>query len=313
MKHLFLTLFFFCNFLISGFEQSTIVLRETDHIPISSMTKNDQILAFDSEVFCLDPVAIGPIKILVDSYVVIDLLNNDCPIICSRFQRFLTINNEWKKAIDLSVDDCLQGAESVFIQSISVINEPIILYDLCVVPHHTFCVGKQKVVAHNFVPFIVITFSWFFGAGTAFEWTIFGGIAAGIGVLGCAMNKNNKKKKVTVKPIIKPNQSGNGTDPDKNDDDNERKFNIISKTVFFKKVKDKYRYDKQTGLYKRIKDKEGLKCTRTGKDIEFLEWDGQHGDVEAYSRGENHLGSIRPSDGVMYKGPRNDRQMYKKK
>jgi hypothetical protein len=159
------------------------------------------------------------------------------------------------------------------------------------------------VVAHNFVPCIVITLSWLFGAGTAVEWSIVGGIiAAGVGVLGCAMNKNDKKKKVTVTPVVSIAMP-NPIDPDDDKKEKERKFNEMSKTEFFKKVKEDYRYDKQAGLYRRIKDKEGLRCSRTNKEIEYLKWDGQHGDVEAYAANEAHLGSIRPSDYVMYRDP----------
>jgi hypothetical protein len=143
------------------------------------------------------------------------------------------------------------------------------------------------------------------------EWSlgILAGIAAFGSLFGFAMNKNHKKEKMTIKPVIKPNQSNSDNDPNKDDDDNERKYNVISKTVFFKKVKDKYRFDKQTGLYKKIKGKEGLRCSRTGKEIEHLKWDGQHGDVEAYASNESHLGSISPSDYEMYKGPKIGRKL----
>jgi hypothetical protein len=310
MKHLFLLLLFSFNFLVSGFEPSTIVWTDIGHVPISSIAKNDQILAYDTKSFCHDCVAIAPIKISVDLHAVITLENDDKPIICSQFQQFLTIDNEWKKATELSAGDCLQAVQPVTISSIELINKPITLYDLCVVPHHTFCVGNKKVVAHNFVPFIGITLSLLFGAGTALEWSIAGGIAAGFGIFGFAMNKNHKKPKVTVKPIISPNQSGSGGGPDKDDnDDNERKYNIISKTAFIKTVKDKYRYDKQIGLYKKIKGKKGLRCSRTNKEIEYLKWDGTHLDVEAYDKGKNHLGSICPNDYVMYRDPDPGREL----
>ena len=309
MKHLFLLLLFSFNFLVSGFEPSTIVWTDIGHVPISSIAKNDQILAYDTKSFCHDCVAIAPIKISVDLHAVITLENDDKPIICSQFQQFLTIDNEWKKATELSAGDCLQAVQPVTISSIELINKPITLYDLCVVPHHTFCVGNKKVVAHNFVPFIGITISLLFGAGTALEWSIAGGIAAGFGIFGFAMNKNHKKKKMVIMPVVSVAMP-NPIDP--NDDDEkekERKFNEMSKTEFFKKVKGDYRFDKQLNVYVRIKGKEGLKCSRTGKDIEFLEWDGLHLDVEAYGSNKAHLGSIRTSDYVMYKGPKPKRKL----
>jgi hypothetical protein len=91
----------------------------------------------------------------------------------------------------------LQGIETVYGASIELINQPIFLYDLCVVPHHTFCVGDKKIVVHNFIPFIGLTLSVAFGTGVA-EWSLgfLAGVAvAGLGIFGCAMNKNHKKPK----------------------------------------------------------------------------------------------------------------------
>lgn len=310
MKHLYLFLLFFCNFLVSGFEQSTIVWSNPEQAQISSIAKNETVIAFDTGHFYPEKVAIAPIPVLVDSYIVIHFENEIQSVVCSRFQQFLTTDDQWIKAIDLKSGDCLQGIEPVYVASTELINKPIILYDLCVIPHHTFCVGDKKIVAHNFIPFIGLTLSVAFGTGVA-EWSlgILAGIAAFGSLFGFAMNKNHKKEKMTIKPVIKPNQSNSDNDPNKDDDDNERKYNVISKTVFFKKVKDKYRFDKQTGIYKKIKGQKGLRCSRTNKEIEYLRWDGQHGDVEAFADKNTHLGSIRPSDNVMYRDPERGRKV----
>jgi hypothetical protein len=159
MKHLYLFLLFFCNFLVSGFEQSTIVWSDSGETQVSLITKNETVIAFDAGHFYPDQVAIAPIKILVDSYVVIHFENEVQPVVCSRFQQLLTTDDQWIKAIDLKSGDCLQGIEPVYVASIELINKPIILYDLCIVPHHTFCVGDKKIVVHNFIPFIGLTLS----------------------------------------------------------------------------------------------------------------------------------------------------------
>jgi hypothetical protein len=99
--------------LVSGFEQSTIVWSDSGQIQVSLITKNETVIAFDAGHFCSDRVALAPIKILVDSYVVIHFENEVQPVVCSRFQQFLTTDDQWIKAIDLKSGDCLQGIEPV--------------------------------------------------------------------------------------------------------------------------------------------------------------------------------------------------------
>ncbi len=232
IKHLYLFLLFFCNFLVSGFEQSMIVWSDSGQTQISSIAKNETVIAFDIRHFYPEKVEIAPIPVLVDSYIVIHFENEIQSVVCSRFQQFLTTDDQWIKAIDLKSGDCLQGIEPVYVASTELINKPIVLYDLCVIPHHTFCVGDKKIVVHNVIPFIGLTLSVAFGTGVA-EWSlgILAGIAvAGLGIFGCAMNKNHKKSKMTLKPVVSVAISSPGN-PNPNDDNDDEDF--------FKKIKER--------------------------------------------------------------------------
>jgi len=45
------------------------------------------------------------------------------------------------------------------------------------------------------------------------------------------------------------------------------------------------------------------KTSGTGKNQQFYQWDYTHGDIEVYDRNGNHLGSMDPKTGKMYKDP----------
>jgi hypothetical protein len=92
-----------------------------------------------------------------------------------------------------------------------------------------------------------------------------------------------------------PNKNNNKNN-NKNDDDKERKKNTITKSEFFKKVKDHYEHYRD-GVYRRKRNTKGI------EDAEYLQWDHLHGDVEAYSKSRIHIGSIDPEKLTLYKGP----------
>ncbi len=88
-------------------------------------------------------------------------------------------------------------------------------------------------------------------------------------------------------------------DPEEEDDDdsnNKRIINKITKTEFFKKVKDKYEHYKDS-IYRRKKNAQGI------ENAEYLQWDHVHGDIEAYNKAGRHIGSIDPKTLRLYKGP----------
>jgi len=87
-----------------------------------------------------------------------------------------------------------------------------------------------------------------------------------------------------------------GPNKNNNDDDKERKKNTITKSEFFKKVKDHYEHYRD-GVYRRKRNAKGI------ENAEYLQWDHLHGDVEAYNKAEHHIGSIDPQTLRLYKGP----------
>jgi len=99
-----------------------------------------------------------------------------------------------------------------------------------------------------------------------------------------------KNKLVSIAFSGGPNRGPN-EDPDK-----KRVINKITKTEFFKQVKDQYEHW-QNGIYKRKPAAKGI------ENAEYLKWDYRHNDVEAYSKAQVHLGSINPNTLKLYKPP----------
>jgi len=103
--------------------------------------------------------------------------------------------------------------------------------------------------------------------------------------------------------------AGGGYNPDPDDDNNEednkeRKFNTISKSEFFKKIKNEYEHFRN-GIYKRKHGTKGI------EDAEYLNWDNLHNDVEAYGKNKWHLGSIDPKTLKLYKAAVATRKIFK--
>jgi len=165
--------------------------------------------------------------------------------------------------------------------------------------HLFFQIAEQELLTHNFFP-IVIGVTWLFGLGSIeFAGFNIAAIIAGTAV-GIKLFKSKKcnESKVAIKPYIRVSVNGC---PDPNDDDDEkdshvkkRKFNKVSKSEFFKKIKNDYEYWKD-GIYRRKHRAKGI------ENAEFLKWDHLHGDVEAYSKSKMHLGSIDPETLMLYK------------
>lgn len=159
------------------------------------------------------------------------------------------------------------------------------------------------------------------GAATIYLAPFFlGGIALGVGVVATyeffARPKDAvffAKKPVANIPQYIPNSPQNNVpnspNPQKPNEPKERKFNKVQRTEAMNRIKENYRYDKQHKAYTLKDNGTPIKCTRTGKTVKHIDWDGQHGDIEAYVHADRHLGSLDPENFSMYKGPVSGREL----
>ena len=154
---------------------------------------------------------------------------------------------------------------------------------------------EQGLLTHNAAPVIVVSLAWLFGEGLKFAGLSIGASALGTYV-GVELYNKNKQSNAAFDFSPQPGTCG-GYNPDPDDNENsERKFNTLSKSEFFKTVQKDYEHYRN-GIYKRKKGAKGI------EKAEYLEWDHLHSDVEAYSKGGKHLGSIDPKSLRIYKGP----------
>src|SRR5690606_39191637 len=177
--------------------------------------------------------------------------------------------------------------------------EPTLTYQISTIAPYNFFVTDQELLTHNFFPLITIGATWLFGLGSV-EFTGLS-IATILGSTVIGIKLFNKHGKETPTCTITPQGSSmyGGFNPDPDDDDNKsstkRICNTISKTDFFKSVKNDYEHYRGD-IYVRKHRAKGL-----DKKAEYLRWDHLHNDVESYDIRGRHLGSYDPKTLKLYK------------
>lgn len=175
---------------------------------------------------------------------------------------------------------------------------PTNVYYISTTYPHTFFVSEQELLTHNIAP-VAAGLVWAFGGGLEF-------VSATIGtaIFGSAIGIHLYKKQANAGQFTPSIQSGGtygGYNPDPDDENKERIFNTISKSEFFKQIKDEYEHYRN-GIYRRKRGAKGI------ENAEYLEWDHLHNDVEAYCKSKRHIGSINPKTLKIYKAAIRHRQ-----
>lgn len=291
-----------------GFVNGTLVNANNQFICIEDLNSNDYVTSYHTE-HRLKNYPITHISYYIsDNYIQIYI--NNTYILAAPDQKFYSPSkSEWIEAQKLKPYSLLLCYDNsiVFIKKIKRIYQPVRIYSLTVDHSHTFCVSSYNILAHNCEP------------GTLAATTVISlafppaapvilGLQVAIGTIfatvGCYHAYKHHQKQKTFAQIaeeVKINSCSNGNPQDPNDDDEDnaeennekpnqvknRTLNTIAKSEFFKRISNYYKNWKQ-GIYKRIRGQKGI------EDAEYLEWDHTHGDVEAYDRARNHIGSINP-------------------
>ena len=123
-----------------------------------------------------------------------------------------------------------------------------------------------------------------------------------------AYHANRAAQNAAKKASANAPTSTGAPSPKKPEEPKDRIINQVQRTEAMKKIKENYRYDKQSNSYKLKDNGSSIKCSRTGKEVTNVSWDGAHGDIEAWkgTGSRDHLGSLDPKTWEMYKGPAND-------
>ena len=221
---------------------------------------------------------------------------------------FVQSVSDWCFAYDLNVGQILLSDRlgEVKIQAIKKIIQETKFFDFKIVDRrHSFCVGQQGILVHNWA--FVLGVAYVFGEGWAFNIS-----ATLLGFIGITLiNSKNKWKKPNVK--VNPEKmgdylnfgSGGSSDPEKEPDDKknkkskakERKQNTVSKPDFAEKIKKSYQKVRNRKFWKLKKGEEPI------NKAEYLEWDYLHQEVETYNKQGDHLGAINPQTRRLSKPP----------
>ncbi len=319
---LFLTYFNFTTSLYApGFIAGTLIRTPKGYTEIEQ-------LSFRDKVICCNPKK----RAYINS-VITDLKSQFLPeliqitvadeLISAAPDQLFFVQSEfrWCYACELNIGQTLLSDRlgEVKIQAIKKIIQETEFFDFKIADRqHSFCVGQQGILVHNWV--FVLGAAYVFGEGWAFSLS-----AALLGFLGITL-VNSKHKWKAPKVKINPENmgeylnfdSGRSGGPEKDPDENkknkksnknknqknstelqskERKQNTVSKPDFAKKIKKSYQKVRNRKLWKLKNGEEPI------NKAEYLEWDYLHQEVETYNKQGEHLGAVNPETRRLSKLP----------
>ncbi len=311
MKYFFIFILIHATVYSEGFVSGTLVHTPTKLVPIEQLNPGNHITSVYDLAQPKTYSVVNTHTFTTDFYVIIGIENT---YICAApNQRFYSITKQnWVTADTLEAHDTLLCYNNMVVQvsTIQQVQQSVKMYALSVNESHVYCVSPFAIITHNFEPAsLAATATLSIACPPAAPiimgaQAIFTGIMAGFGCY-VAYKKYRQKKKTfaSIDKKSKNNNYHNNNGPKKPKDDEHdgyqnHKKNIVTKTAFFKKMKDQYKYYRED-IYKKISGIRGL-----DKKTEYIKWDHLHNDVEAFDRGGRHLGSYDPQTLRLYKPPK---------
>ena len=292
---LLLCLILWINPLLSSVTTGTLIKTSNGHTTVEHVIVGDKVVAYDPKKSVPTSIITHITSKTTDTVIAITTRKGTF-YACPDQQFFDPILQKWIIAEDITTDTFFLDAQLNFCPCLhveSIHSKPITTYRITTTKPHTFFITEQELLAHNAFP-IVIGLAWLFGGGLEFAGATIGTALLG-SYVGVQLYNAQKQKAQNCNVEFHVIPCGSPC-PDPNDEDKERVFNTISKSDFFKKVKNDYEHYKN-GIYRRKKGAKGI------EKAEYLEWDHLHGDVEAYTKSYRHLGSIDPRTLRLYKSP----------
>ena len=286
--------------------QGTLVSTPLGFVAVEDLHPGDRVKSIDAKELVITNITICTVDTVI--CVVTDKTN----LCLSKDHRLYDpVLAKWVPVKSFIAGSALldRKAHCCLVQSVNSINSPCLVYEISLEAPHQFYVSDAELLTHNFVP-IAVGISFAIGSGISIS-----GIGMGIGALGLGLwHKIKGSKKVELAQFDMGQQmrqqrnaqnknaeqsaaGGPPEDPKKDDKDKKkRKINEVSKSEFFKSVKNRYEHWRN-GIYKLKKGKDPI------EGAEYMEWDHLHDEVEIYNAGRKHLGAINPKTYVLMKDP----------
>ncbi|MCX5922987.1 MAG: Hint domain-containing protein [Candidatus Dependentiae bacterium] len=273
---LLLILFFFSLNLLPGFAAGTAVKIPGGYASIEQLKSGDIVYSITKSGDCFLSKVKKTTSYFLSRAVLISI--GDDVIVTAPQQKFYDPEKHvWRKAKHLPKSmPLLSGHKNiVIIDEIGFLDGEIELFDIQLDYQHTFFIGTQNIVVHNFPPFF-IGFSIAFGGGISFE-----GIYLGVCIAGWWLStkllKRDKGEKYNPKFSMSSSPAYAGG-PDPEDDDwFERLKNNYAKKAQSKNFGNMYK-DPKTNLWY-SKDRGGARAhggehykvfKETAKGFEFV-------------------------------------------
>lgn len=179
-----------------GFIVGTLVKTPSGYCPIESLSFGDKVISYDLNNSCVECAIISVNSRVTDSLIELTV-GDETILVEDDHQFYLPQRKYWAAASSLEAGDFLlkNCRELVSIDSAARVSEPVKVYDLTVEQYHNFCVTREDILAHNFLPVIVAGVVWTIGDGVAF----YG--AAGVGaaiISGIIYNSGAESRKQEI-------------------------------------------------------------------------------------------------------------------
>jgi hypothetical protein len=299
ISFLFLSLIIYSNTILPSIAAGTFIKTPHGFVTAENIAIGDTIIAYDHQT--LSTATITHISTAITDTLIAITTNKGSFYTCPDQLFFDPVLQQWITARDITTQNTFLDAKLNFCPCLHVssINIPeATIHRISTTAPHNFFTTEQELLTHNAFP-VIVGIAWLFGEGLQFAGITLGTTAFG-SYVGVQIYNAQKQKQNDKEIDLSFEVSSNGYTPDPNDDDeNERKFNTISKTEFFKSMKKHYKYYKED-IYR-------TKSDAFGKKTKYIKWDHLHDDIEAYTKSGEHLGSINPKTLRFYKpaNPRN--------
>jgi hypothetical protein len=302
ISYLLIVSFVISSYLLGSLVEGTLVKTPNGLVPIEKLNVGDDVMSYGPHK-TIKPVKILRItKEIAPSRLII--VTEQGSFVAAKDQFFYSDTYYWVAATAISDEHALLDVNSQVNQcgNSFIVNEDTTIYKVTIEFPHVLFISDLQIVTHNFLPPIAIGVSLAFGIG---EGSLCTGVGLSCGALAVwKLLTGSKAAEVTLqlnnsdyhrgrKEKINTSLPSNSPE-DPEDKYKERKKNETTKTEFFKKIKDKYEYW-HNKIYRKKSGMESI------EGAEYLQWDNQHQDVEAYSKSEKHLGSIDPQTLKLYK------------
>lgn len=176
-----------------GFSAGTLVKTSYGYVPIEELQVDDQVVCYNFKGECVEQPVLNTIKQTASGYYKLSI-DDTVITVASDHKFYLPQENDWIETRYLTTEHVLLKScnQTVQINDIEFVEEPVELYDITVKSYHNFCVSQEEILAHN-LAIIIPVLTWKFGADIALVSLATLAKAVGAGIISYIVGKSGKE------------------------------------------------------------------------------------------------------------------------